>query len=188
MFRQREPAAQAGFTLVELMVALVIGLIVILGAGQVFLMGLQSFRHAESLSERQQTVRFLFDIISLDTRTASAVQSSNGDDGTLILTYGAGARERDPYCGASYDLLSVIYGFNDDAGEIRVSYSCSDAPGVYSNEEVLVSGVSDVVFSPSVSSSHFVDILISFEKVFGEGDVEEFNLKVARRASIASVL
>ncbi|CAO1668204.1 Prepilin-type N-terminal cleavage/methylation domain-containing protein [Halomonas sp. NYA30] len=49
---------QTGFTLVELMVAMAVGSIVILGAGQLFLTTFQTFRAVDELSRKQETVIF----------------------------------------------------------------------------------------------------------------------------------
>lgn len=49
---------QSGFTLVELMVAMAIGTVVILGAGQLFLTTFQTFKKVDELSRKQETVVF----------------------------------------------------------------------------------------------------------------------------------
>lgn len=59
-----------GFSLVELMIALVVGLIVILGAGQLFFMSLQSFGRMDSLAQRQESLRYIVDVMSDDVRSA----------------------------------------------------------------------------------------------------------------------
>lgn len=64
---------QAGFTLVELMVALVIGLVIILGAGQLFLMGLQTFRQIELLSNKQAALTFATETLIRDIRRADDI-------------------------------------------------------------------------------------------------------------------
>lgn len=48
-----------GFSLVELMVAMAVGLVIILGAGQLFLTMFQTSRQVELLSEKQAAVTFL---------------------------------------------------------------------------------------------------------------------------------
>ncbi|MDR5876183.1 prepilin-type N-terminal cleavage/methylation domain-containing protein [Halomonas sp. CUBES01] len=49
---------QQGFTLVELMVAMVIGTIVILGAGQLFLTTFQTFQAVDKVSRKQENLVF----------------------------------------------------------------------------------------------------------------------------------
>lgn len=50
--------SQKGFTLVELMVAMAIGTVVILGAGQLFLTTFQTFKKVDELSRKQEAVVF----------------------------------------------------------------------------------------------------------------------------------
>lgn len=59
-----------GFGLVELMIALVIGLVIVLGAGQLFLTGFQSFRKIEDLSIKQSALIFAADVLLRDIRRA----------------------------------------------------------------------------------------------------------------------
>lgn len=61
---------QRGFSLVELLVALAIGLIVALGAGQLFLVGLKNFRQVELIGNRQTTFMFAADMLIRDIRRA----------------------------------------------------------------------------------------------------------------------
>ena len=49
---------QSGFTLVELMVAMAIGTLITLGAGQLFLTTFQTFKKVDELSRKQETVVF----------------------------------------------------------------------------------------------------------------------------------
>jgi type IV pilus assembly protein PilW len=181
MMRRYGCCSQQGFSLVELMVALVIGLIITLGAGQLFLMGLQSFRQVEQLSERQQSLRFLSDVMSLDIRTASSV---SGEDDELELRYAPGSREADPYCSSSSDILKVLYNF-DSEGSVRVRYSCSDDPDTLSSSEVLVSGLGNVSFSPG---ELYVVVSIGYEGSGGDGGENDFTFRVARRTPIAAAL
>lgn len=61
-----------GFSLVELMIAMVLGLLVIAGAGTVFLTNQQAYRTSEALSQIQETSRIAFELLSMDVRQAGA--------------------------------------------------------------------------------------------------------------------
>ncbi|MBR2513734.1 MAG: PilW family protein [Halomonas sp.] len=61
---------QAGFTLVELLVAMVIGLLVMAGAAQLFISSQQSFRFQSALADMQDTGRFALDTLSRELRQA----------------------------------------------------------------------------------------------------------------------
>ncbi|HSP30700.1 MAG TPA: hypothetical protein VLO13_01600 [Halomonas sp.] len=52
------------------MIALVIGLIIVLGAGQLFLTGFQSFKKIEILSIKQSALTFAADVLLRDIRRA----------------------------------------------------------------------------------------------------------------------
>ncbi|WP_081945714.1 PilW family protein [Halomonas salina] len=60
-----------GFSLVELMVAMVIGLVIILGAGQLFLTVFQTQRQVEALGEKQAAVNFAVETLIRDIRRAA---------------------------------------------------------------------------------------------------------------------
>ncbi|WP_217641046.1 PilW family protein [Halomonas saccharevitans] len=65
---------QSGFSLVELMVALLIGLVIILGAGQLFLTGFQNFQKIEELSDKQATLMFAADVLVREARRGEDVK------------------------------------------------------------------------------------------------------------------
>ncbi len=60
----------AGFTLIELMVAMLLGLIVIAGVSSVFLANLRSYRSNTALSEVQSNARIAFELMARDIRQA----------------------------------------------------------------------------------------------------------------------
>lgn len=63
-------SGQQGLTLVEIMVALTIGLILIAGVAQIFLGARQSYRFQDALSRVQENGRYAADLISRDARMA----------------------------------------------------------------------------------------------------------------------
>src|SRR3546814_11566616 len=66
--RSRSGSGQAGFSLVELMISLVLGLIVIGGVTTVFLSNQQSYRSNEGLSQLQENSRIAFELMARDIR------------------------------------------------------------------------------------------------------------------------
>ncbi|MFP4161613.1 MAG: prepilin-type N-terminal cleavage/methylation domain-containing protein [Ectothiorhodospira sp.] len=73
------PLRTGGFSLVELMIALVLGLLVIAGAGTVFLTNQQAYRTSQALSQVQESSRIAFELLSLDVRQAGASGCGNTD-------------------------------------------------------------------------------------------------------------
>lgn len=60
-----------GFTLIELMVAMVLGLVIIGGATSLILANRQSYRTNEALSQVQESARTAFELLSRDVREAA---------------------------------------------------------------------------------------------------------------------
>lgn len=74
---------QAGFTLVESMVSMTIGLIVVLGAGQLVMTSIQSFHAITMLNDRQAVLTFTSNALIRDIQRA---QATGFDNGTLTLS------------------------------------------------------------------------------------------------------
>lgn len=73
---------QHGFTLVELMVALVIGFLIILGAGQLYLTVFKNFKQVAMLGEKQAVLNFLADTLVRDIRRAELIAPK--DNGVML--------------------------------------------------------------------------------------------------------
>src|SRR5690554_4826207 len=69
--------AQKGLTLVELMVAMVLGLVVIGGAISLTLANRQSYRTNEGLSQVQESARTAFELLARDLRQAGVSGCDN---------------------------------------------------------------------------------------------------------------
>ena len=61
---------QRGFSLIELMVAMTIGLIVLAGVGYLYVQSRQSFSSMDNVSRMQETARYALEIMSHDIRMA----------------------------------------------------------------------------------------------------------------------
>ncbi|MHB8914590.1 MAG: PilW family protein [Thiobacillus sp.] len=59
-----------GFSLVEMMVAITIGLLLLVGLGTVYLGSRQTFRQQEALARMQEGARYAFEVMTLETRQA----------------------------------------------------------------------------------------------------------------------
>jgi type IV pilus assembly protein PilW len=76
-YTTRTRSAHAGMTLIELMVALAIGMFLMIGAVTVFMQGRTTFRVTESLSRLQENARFAIDAMEPDIRMAGFWGLSN---------------------------------------------------------------------------------------------------------------
>lgn len=63
---------QSGFTLVELMVAMAIGSVIILAAGQLFLATFQTFKSVDELSRKQENLIFIAHMVTNEIRQQGA--------------------------------------------------------------------------------------------------------------------
>jgi type IV pilus assembly protein PilW len=110
----RRTSHQAGFSLVELMVALTLGLIIIGGVISIFVTNQQAFRTTEGLSRLQENARLSFELMSRELRQAGGNPcgtrqvtnvlkpaannwSTNWDGGTIVGYDGAMVAPQTPF-------------------------------------------------------------------------------------------
>lgn len=108
---------QQGISLVELMVAMLLGLILTAGLTQIFTGSQRSFRMAESLARTQETGRIALDILSRDIRNADYWGCTKHSRVTTLLDQDHG----------SYD--AAVHGFTADEGVTAVSVSVAPSGG-----------------------------------------------------------
>ena len=110
-------SAAGGFTLIELMIAMVLGLVVIAGVVSVFLASQQSYRTNQALGDVQDGSRIAFEMMARDIRDAGLTGCGNGgrvgnvlnaapggtgtpawwaDWGNAVHGYGSGTATADP--------------------------------------------------------------------------------------------
>lgn len=158
-----------GFSLIELMIALVLGLLVVAASIQVLVTTMTTFKGMQDAAERQEILRFVSDAVSRDIRVAPVVYglSSGGQLDELYLRFEPSYNAH-PYCpGERLHLLR--YFLNAEGEELKVEYWCSalvednvglvrdpstgfiDMSGLESPSDsgVLQSGISSVSFSRS---------------------------------------
>lgn len=75
-----------GFSLVELMVAMAIGLVVLTALGYVFIGSRQSFRTADAMSRIQENARYALQTMARDVRMAGYVGCGNLQSGAVKVT------------------------------------------------------------------------------------------------------
>jgi|SRR5690554_2428757 len=141
----------SGFSLVELMVAMFIGLVILLGAGQLFLTTVQNFRTVGHLSAVQGTVQFAADVLVRDFRRAGKVSSDSGceDDDAVVCFEKLTDRAEREGCASNddmhrrYKLSERPRGRNGGEGyELMQQHSCNSGSG-WSAWEPIVAGLSE---------------------------------------------
>src|SRR5690554_2629533 len=110
-------SGNAGFSLVELMVAMAVGLVVLLGAGQLFTVISGQFRDVQQLTMQQSTIQVAADVLTRDIRRAGSVRLHNdcGDEDTLLCLDGLSNRQG-------------VEGCQNNPGDINRQYKLSSDP------------------------------------------------------------
>lgn len=86
----RQHLREAGFGLVELMIALVLGMIVVIGALSLFASNRQASRTTEGLSRVQENARIGFELMARDVRDAGGTPCSKNIPMGNVITGAAG--------------------------------------------------------------------------------------------------
>lgn len=140
LLRDRPPHPDSGLSLIELMVALVIGLVLIIGAMTVYSQSRNAFRVTEDVARIQETARYAMDILEADLRmagyfgfnnraeyltNAAAVNQTTAPAG--LSTY---ADEINAACGTNFAVLLTVplEGINDKS-RITLPQSGPALPG-----------------------------------------------------------
>jgi len=111
----------AGFTLIELMVAMVLGLIVIAGVTSVFLAGQQSFRTNNALADVEDGSRIAFELMARDIREAGLYGCDNSSNRFANLLNG----------GPSLwyaDWGNAVHGYDDASTDAALTVITSGKP------------------------------------------------------------
>ncbi|HEY4581595.1 MAG TPA: prepilin-type N-terminal cleavage/methylation domain-containing protein [Lysobacter sp.] len=120
--RQRAPRRALGFSMIELMISMVLGLVVIGAAVAIFLSSQHLYRSNEGLNRMQENARVAFELMSRDIRAAGGSACSNAS-----VVEGAGAeveRYRDAAVTGTSDSLRIVSG-EDTAYKVVGSTSSS---------------------------------------------------------------
>lgn len=130
--------SERGFSLVELMVAMTVGLIIVLGAGQLLLSVFSTHRQVETLGEKQAAVNFAVDTLIRDIRKAcwkeTEPEDGEGESDTLVLNL-----PDDNGCAS--DMVEVTYTLDGQAGGETGRHSLTVDQGDGAGAQEVVSGL-----------------------------------------------
>jgi type IV pilus assembly protein PilW len=121
---------QHGLTLIELMVAMIIGLVLIAGVVQIYLSTKQSYRLQENLGRMQENARFALDFISYDARMAG-YRGCAGPDTPLTNTLNNNTS-------FAWNFRTAVQGFSRSADG---NWTPGTPPTVIANDAVVDSDV-----------------------------------------------
>jgi type IV pilus assembly protein PilW len=172
-----------GFSLVELMVAMVIGLVIVLGAGQLFLVVFQTNRQVELLSEKQATVNFAVEGLLRDIRRAdwSVFDGEPGDEELVLRVSNRGDM-------SDCDAVEKTYGLADVQAQqfLQMKMECIEGGSGIVGPEDLVGGFSEGGFLIDPLDDFGVMVTLSLRTFGDEAEVLEF-FAVNRTAAVLSV-
>lgn len=137
--------AQGGFSLVELMIALVLGLLVIGGVTTVFLSNKQSYRSNQGLSEIQENSRIAFELMARDLRQAGLTGCGNVGRVANVLNNGpSGASTLAWWADFSNN---AIHGYEGGADDPALTEGGASGNRVSTTDSLQIIGASPVGFS-----------------------------------------
>ncbi len=173
-----------GFSLVELMIALVIGLVISLGAFQIFFSGKQSFEQVASLGERQEALRLVVDSLSYDIRSATSFGIAGDEDQLEVFHLD---KPNNSMCAGSSN-YSVSYYQSDGAIYADpVDRTNPSAPASCADSGAFVIGIGDIGFTYLPASSGVI-VTVTLVDDDGRLDDEVVVFRVANRSQVSEVI
>lgn len=130
---------QSGFGLIELMIALLLGLIVIGGATAVFLSNKQSYRSNDALSQVQENSRIAFELIARDVRQTGLTGCGNLGRVANVLNNGPNNGGTDWYA----DFGNALIGYEGDEDDPAVTTGTGTAQRVAGTDSLELIGLDD---------------------------------------------
>lgn len=109
------PRRPGGFTLIELMIAMLLGLVVIAGVVSVFLAGQQAYRTNQALGEVQDGSRVAFEMLARDIRDAGLTGCNNNGRLANVLNNGPNAGGTDWWANMGNAVRGYTTGQTDPA-------------------------------------------------------------------------
>ena len=143
--KMKSGARQQGFTLIELMVALLLGLLVIAAAGSIFLSNRRVYGNTEAINRIQENQRAAFEILARDIREAGGNPCTRFSDHPVSLRSAASgsaywARFNGGIHGESGGTDAItVYRANDMQRQI-VQHKAPEEPLVLNSAAGLVTG------------------------------------------------
>ncbi len=127
----------AGFTLVELMVALLLGLVVIGATISTMLANRQTYRSSDAMSQVQEELRTAFELMSRDLREAGATFCGNSKVANVLNNAGSTSAEW-------WEDWEGLQGYKDDVSTPVVAFGTAAGTRVNGTDAVKIMRVKDI--------------------------------------------
>lgn len=129
------PRRELGFSLVELMIALVLGLVIISGVTGVFLSNKQSYRTSNALSQVQENSRIAFELLARDIRQAGLTGCGNTNRIANVVNNSTSNWWS--------NFNNALRGYDDDQTDPAVTTGSGTAQRVAGTDSIQLMGISD---------------------------------------------
>jgi len=194
---------QRGLSLIELMIAITIGLILAAGIMQIFISNKQTYRMQEGMSRMQENGRFAIDLLSRDLRMAgyygcwtdtSTLVNTLNDAATTPYNFNV-ALEASDNTGINGSDTITLRGAIDNGVRLTAAMASSTAglssqpavPAPLSNDDIVV--VSDCSAAAAFQITSYTDADGSVEHAVGGGSVPgNSNADLGRRFATDALL
>ena len=137
-----------GFTLIELMVALLLGLIVIGGVASVFLANQQTYRTNNALGDVQDSARLAFEMLAHDIRNAQLTGCNSNSRFSNVLKNGPANSGTDWWANWGNAIVGYASGVDDPA----VASGTAQANRDSTSDSIELLGAADTAMSVNVHS------------------------------------
>lgn len=164
----RPSVHQGGFTLVELMIAMVLGLVIVGGVVSVFLANKQSYRTNEALSQVQDHGRTAFEFLARDIRMAGLNGCVNNGRVANVLNDGPAAGGSEWYA----DFSNALRGYDENETDPAVTTGTGVAERVNGTDSIQLMGVDGSGFSVESHNPTSANFKINEATTdFADGDI-----------------
>lgn len=140
-----------GFSLVELMVALLLGLFVIAGAEVIYLSSKQEYRTNRALGQVQDSTRIVFEMMSREIRQAGMTGCGNAGRVANVLRSGPnGALTKQWYA----DFANALYGYDGGSTDPAVAIGTATTNRVAGTDSIMLISSFDTASSIASHTAH----------------------------------
>lgn len=161
--RRSRSGHQAGFTLVELMIAMVLGLIVIGGVISVFLAGQRSYATNSALADVQENSRIAFEMLMQDIRGAGLTGCNNSAPVANVLQH------QDTEWYANWG--NALHGYTGAQTDPAVTTGTAEGQRVAGTESIQILGAEDSGLSVNSYDKNSAQFTLNQPSPLEPGDI-----------------
>ncbi len=179
MIEQTSHPSQQGLTLVELLIAMTLGIILTYGVTEIYINSKQTYRSQDGLARMQESARFALDFISRDIRNSGYVGCSNIKDITpTIVTTSPSI--------AAYTLNNVLNGHQNTGGQNWTPSLPSGVTSVVDDTDVITAAGAGQCSTPLTASMATVSDSVTIATA-NECGFSQNNIAVVANCSSADI-